>query len=230
MAKRCFDILFAAVILIATAPLSLLAAAGIVLADPGPVLYRAARAGRNGRLFRMLKFRTMRVRQPRDASVITAHRDPRIFPLGALLRALKIDELPQFLNVLAGQMSVVGPRPEDPDIVDRCYTTLQRETLTVPPGIASPGSIYHYTHAERLLEGDDAARRYEDEVLPVKLALELVYIRRATFRYDLRLIARTLGVILRRVVGARNFPPPPELAIAREEGLLDTQQHTYSLP
>ncbi|MBL0176394.1 MAG: sugar transferase [Ignavibacteria bacterium] len=220
MAKRLFDIVFSTVLLLCTSPLFLVAAIGIVVSDRGPVFFRARRSGVKGREFSMMKFRTMRMRQPQGASAITAHRDARIFPFGAFLRASKIDELPQFLNVLAGDMSVVGPRPEDPAIVDAHFGERGRETLTVRPGVASPGSIFNYTDGERMLQGGDTEQVYAQQLLPVKLALELVYVRNASFFYDLRIIARTVLVIAAMLAGKRRFAPPPEMAVARRLGLV----------
>jgi len=215
MGKRLFDVVGAALALIATAPLLALAALGITLASPGPVLYRAARRGRGGRPFTMLKLRTMHQEQGGRASRITATRDPRVFPFGALLRRLKIDELPQLLNVLRGEMSIVGPRPEDPELVTRHYAPVHWETLAVRPGLASPGSIYNATHGARLLEGPDPERRYLESLLPLKLALDLVYVRRASLGYDLAVIGRTLRLIAGQLAGRTRFPDPPELAEAR---------------
>jgi lipopolysaccharide/colanic/teichoic acid biosynthesis glycosyltransferase len=220
MGKRLFDLLFSSSVLLLTSPIWVLAAAGIAISDGRPLLYRACRVGLEGRRYFMFKFRTMRREQAATASAITAFRDPRVFPFGRFLRALKIDELPQFLNVLRGEMSVVGPRPEDPVIVERHYTEPQKETLRVLPGIASPGGIYNYTHGEKLLDGPESERTYIDVLLPVKLALEMVYVRRASFLYDLRIIARTIGVIIAIAARRKSFPRPPEYSIAHGSGLL----------
>jgi lipopolysaccharide/colanic/teichoic acid biosynthesis glycosyltransferase len=173
------------------------------------VLYRAVRVGIDGRPFTMYKLRTMR---PHGVGpVITSCDDPRVFFLGRWLRRLKIDELPQLVNVLKGDMSVVGPRPEDPEIVQRYYGPAQLETLTVLPGLASPGSIYGSTHGEPLLLGVDSERLYVEQVLPLKLALELVYVRRASLSYDLLIVARTFAVLFGLIVGRRDFGRPPEI-------------------
>ncbi|MGH7559673.1 MAG: sugar transferase [Gemmatimonadales bacterium] len=214
MAKRLFDLLSATVALVVLAPVLLLAAVGIRLSSPGPVLHRAPRAGRFGRPFTMYKLRTMRFGAHQGARV-TAAGDPRVFPLGRLLRRLKIDELPQLVNVLRGEMSVVGPRPEDPGIVVEQYRPAHWHTLRVRPGLSSPGSLYHDTHCVRLVAGDDPERLYLERVLPLKLALDLVYVRRASFGYDLVIIARTLWVIASSLAGRRRFPEPPELDEAR---------------
>src|SRR5256884_6039922 len=170
MAKRLLDIVLAALGLALVAPVLALAALGIRLASRGPVLYRARRMGRAGAPFTMYKLRTMHQRRPAPASRITGQDDPRVFPLGAWLRRTKIDELPQLFNVVRGDMSLVGPRPEDPAIVVRHYAPVHRETLAVRPGLASPGSIYNYTHGERLLLSGQPERDYVDRLLPLKLA------------------------------------------------------------
>ena len=218
MARRLFDILLAAGALLALSPVWLLAAAGIAVSSRGPVLFRARRAGRHGREFTMYKFRTMHARAE-PGTAITAPADPRVFRFGHWLRASKIDEIPQLINVLSGDMSIVGPRPEDPDIVRRCYTDEDRQTLAVRPGLASPGSIYNYTHGDELLAAVDTVAAYQATLLPMKLALDRVYLRNATFAYDLRIIARTLYVLLARACGRRRFAPPPEMITIAEQPL-----------
>jgi lipopolysaccharide/colanic/teichoic acid biosynthesis glycosyltransferase len=213
--RRLVDTLLAGVALVVAAPLLALAAVGIRRASPGPVLYSAERVGRGGRPFIMYKLRTMHSRRRSDASRITGAHDPRVFPLGAWLRAVKLDELPQLINVLKGEMAIVGPRPEDPAIVARHYTALGRETLSVLPGLASPGSIYSSTHGDAFLTGDDPEAAYVERLLPVKLALDAVYVRHASLAYDARIVGRTLWVIVATLAGRRRFADPPELAEAR---------------
>jgi lipopolysaccharide/colanic/teichoic acid biosynthesis glycosyltransferase len=215
MAKRLLDVALAALALLVTAPLVALAAVGIRLSSPGPVLYRAERVGRDRRPFIMFKLRTMHLRRRADSSRITGADDPRVFPFGAWLRAVKLDELPQLWNVLRGEMSLVGPRPEDPAIVTGRYTALGLETLAVRPGLASPGSIYSSTHGAALLAGTDPEAAYAARLLPLKLALDVVYVRRASLWYDARIVARTLWVIVSTLLGRRRFADPPELAEGR---------------
>ncbi|HEY6156406.1 MAG TPA: sugar transferase [Gemmatimonadales bacterium] len=215
MAKRLLDIVLAALGLALVAPVLALAALGIRLSSPGPVLYRARRVGRTGTCFTMYKLRTMHQRQPRQASRITGQDDPRVFPLGALLRRTKLDELPQLFNVLRGDMSIVGPRPEDPDIVARHYTPLLRETLAVRPGLASPGSLYHYTHGDALLAGGDPESAYVERLLPLKVTLDVVYVRNASLQTDVRIIGRTLATIAACIGGRSRFRDPPEAPAAR---------------
>ena len=222
MVKRLFDMLCAGLALVVSAPLLGLAAVGIKLTDPGPVFFRAKRVGYLGRQFTMFKLRTMRAGRTngKDAK-IKGHKDPRVFSFGSFLRKTKIDELPQLFNVLKGDMSIVGPRPEDPAIVRQHYSETDLETLGVRPGLASPGSIYQFVHGDKLLTGDPEAS-YVDKLLKTKLALDLVHIRRATLRRDLAIIGRTVWAIAAVVAGKRRFNPPPEMPAAKR--LLATQK------
>lgn len=216
MVKRLFDVAVTAVALVASLPILAIAALGIRLSSRGPVLYRATRAGRRGKLFTMYKLRTMEVRAPVvEDSVITASDDKRVFPFGALLRRSKIDELPQLFNVLRGDMTFVGPRPEDPKVVAQHYTPEQWETLDVPPGLTSPGALYSTTHGERWLSQAAAERDYYEHLMPLKLALDRVYVRHSSVFYDLGVIARTAMVVTGRAFGRRHFPDPPEMDEAR---------------
>ncbi|HEY6090524.1 MAG TPA: sugar transferase [Gemmatimonadales bacterium] len=222
MVKRLFDIVCAAVALVVTAPLIGLAAIGIKLSDHGPVFYRARRVGYLGREFTMFKLRTMRYDGEgsrgaggAEGPVITGHGDERITTIGKFLRRSKIDELPQLFNVLRGDMAIVGPRPEDPAIVLEHYSTGDLETLGVRPGLASPGSIYQFTSGDKLLTGNDPEARYVDKLLKTKLALDRVYLRRASMRSDMQIIGRTLWAIGAVAAGRRKFAPPPEMTAAR---------------
>jgi lipopolysaccharide/colanic/teichoic acid biosynthesis glycosyltransferase len=215
VAKRLFDVVVAALGLVAAAPVLLVAAVGIRLSSRGPLLYRARLVGRNGRLFTMYKLRTMHVDPRGSGSVITAERDPRVFRFGRPLRRLKIDELPQLVNVLRGEMSLVGPRPQHPDVVLRHYTPDDWETLRVRPGLSSPGSLYDSAHGEPLVGSADPERAYAERLLPLVLALDRVYVRRASLWYDTTLVGRTLVLIAASLLGRRTFPDPPEMAAAR---------------
>jgi lipopolysaccharide/colanic/teichoic acid biosynthesis glycosyltransferase len=220
MGIRRSDRILAAIALLPAVPICLIAAIGIWLADGRPLLYTSRRVGLRGRRFTMYKLRTMR-HGARQAGAITGDRDDRVFTVGRWLRTLKIDELPQLLNVVHGDMAIVGPRPEDPAIVEQCYGPLAWETLGVAPGLASPGSIYSTTHGERQLgsgsksDSGSVETTYVDDLLPRKLALDLVYVRAASPGYDLRIVWRAAAVIIWRGLGRRAFPDPPELADAR---------------
>ncbi|GAA4379601.1 sugar transferase [Nocardioides caricicola] len=187
----------AAALLAVSAPALAAGALAVRLSSPGPVIYRASRAGRDATDFTMYKLRTMHLG---EGGPITGGRDPRIFPAGVWLRRLKVDELPQLWNVLRGEMKFFGPRPEDPAIVRDHYAPWMHETLTVPPGIVGPGSLGYFLEESELAQDPEAAfTQYVDELLPRKLARDLVYLRAPSRRYRLQLLARTaLGVIGRQ--------------------------------
>jgi len=194
---RLVDRLLASVGLVFAAPVLGLAALGIKVSDRGPVLYRAQRVGLGGRPFTMLKLRTMRSAPGGESSRITGGTDTRVFPLGRLLRRFKLDELPQLVNVLRGDMAIVGPRPEDPSIVERDYAPWMHETLSVLPGLTSPGTLHYYADEAGLPgNGSDAEAKYLRVLLSRKLAVDLVYVRNRSIGYDAALIVRTLASLL----------------------------------
>lgn len=190
MLKRAFDLVASGVGLIVLSPLLLGIALAVRLTSPGPALYRARRVGRHGKEFTLYKFRSMVANADRQGPGITAAQDRRITRVGRFLRRTKLDELPQLLNVLRGDMSLVGPRPEDPRYV-ALYTPEQRRILDYRPGITSMASLT-YRNEERLLAGEDWERVYVEQVLPAKLAIDLEYARRANLRRDIALILRTV--------------------------------------
>ena len=203
--KRAFDIVAAAALLVALSPLMVLIACVMRLSSPGPIIYRGWRIGRDGYPFRIIKFRTMT--QATSGREITISDDPRVTQVGRLLRATKLDELPQLLNVLKGEMSLVGPRPEAPHYVAR-YTPAQREVLAVRPGITGPSQVL-FRHEERLLRGPDPEQLYLSVVMPAKLAIDLDYARAHSLLGDIRILARTL---LACALPARPaaLPSPPD--------------------
>jgi lipopolysaccharide/colanic/teichoic acid biosynthesis glycosyltransferase len=213
--KRLVDATLSGVALLLAAPLLAVAAVGIRLSSPGPVLFRARLIGRGGRPFTMYKLRTMHVNHGAFRSAITAQDDPRVFPFGAWLRRAKVDELPQLVNILRGDMAIIGPRPEHPDIVRDHYGPEHRELLQIRPGLSSPGTLYDYTHGEALVGRDAPAERYVERLLPMRTALDLVYVRRASLGYDIAIMWRTLRLIAATVLGRRDFPDPPEMPEAR---------------
>lgn len=195
MFKRAFDLIVAITGLLILAPLLLLLALFVKLTSPGPIFYRATRVGRCGQNFKLLKFRSMVVNADQIGPAVTGALDARITPTGRVLRRTKLDELPQLFNVLRGEMSLVGPRPEDPRYV-ALYTDEQRRILDVRPGITSPASIT-YRDEETMLVGEDWETHYIEQVMPVKLALDLEYARNPNLISDLVILFRTVGALFR---------------------------------
>ena len=161
--------------------------------SPGPAFHVAERVGKGGRIFRLYKFRTMAVGSDRTGPGITVAADARVTRAGAFLRRTKLDELPQLFNVLKGDMSLVGPRPESPRYVS-LYTAAQREVLDVRPGITSAASLVYRDEAA-LLTTPDWEDRYINEIMPHKLAIELEYLARRSVVRDLQLLVRTVFVL-----------------------------------
>ena len=193
--KRLFDILFALVVLIATLPFMLIIAAVIKMTSPGPVIYSQNRIGRKGQLFTIHKFRTMVADADRKGTSITTRDDPRITKIGRLLRRTKLDELPQFWNVLTGHMSIVGPRPGVPEIVET-YSPDMRRILHVRPGITSIASIYLRREEALLAATHDPDRLYIDVIVPAKVRLAMTHVDKQSFIYDCAVLVRTLCVFV----------------------------------
>jgi lipopolysaccharide/colanic/teichoic acid biosynthesis glycosyltransferase len=196
MLKRAFDMACAALGLLLLSPLMLIIAAWIKLDTPGPVFFRQERVGRGGRLFRIHKFRTMVADAPQRGGEITLAGDPRITRAGQGLRRTKLDELPQLIDVLAGTMSLVGPRPEVPRYVALYPADLRDKVLSVRPGITYRGSIDYRDEGALFGAASDAERTYTEVLLPAKLRLAADYVDHATFAHDLRLIALTLKALV----------------------------------
>jgi lipopolysaccharide/colanic/teichoic acid biosynthesis glycosyltransferase len=194
--KRAFDLIGAALALMLLALPMLAIALWVRLDSPGPVFYRQERVGRHGRLFRIHKFRTMRV----DAAglPITVGEDPRITRAGRLLRRTRLDELPQFIDVLRGEMSLVGPRPEVPRYVAHWPEPLRQQALAVRPGLTDPSSIAFIDEAAILARAQDPEREYIERILPRKLEATVAYAGRATLRSDIGVLVRTLHALCRR--------------------------------
>jgi lipopolysaccharide/colanic/teichoic acid biosynthesis glycosyltransferase len=196
--KRATDIGLVLLALVVLGPLMLLAALLIKLSSSGPVFYVAPRMGRGGVPFGQLKFRTMHVGADRQGA-FTAQHDRRVFPVGRWLRLFKIDELPQILNVLRGEMSVVGPRPEEIGTVERCYTAEQRRVLDVLPGLTGLPQVRYFPELSVIDPGGmDPQEHYQKVILPVRLEMDLEYIRRQSFWFDAGLIIWTVYLIVVR--------------------------------
>lgn len=198
MAKRLFDLALAALGLLLLSPLLLLVAAAVKLDSPGPVFFRQERVGRHGVPFRIHKFRSMRVDAETVGPQVTVGLDPRITRVGHWLRGRRFDELPQLIDVLLGDMSLVGPRPEVPRYVAHYPAALRAQVLSVRPGITDPASLAFIDEAGLLASADDPEREYVQTILPRKLARQAEYAARATLASDLVVIARTLRLLLSR--------------------------------
>lgn len=192
--KRLFDLAVSVPAVLALAPLGALVAALIKADSDGPVFYRGARAARHGRPFRIFKFRTMVNDADAHGPSSTSDNDSRVTRVGALLRRYKLDELPQLLNVVAGDMSLVGPRPQVPWAV-ALYDEVEKQILSVRPGITDFASIRFRNEGEILRGSADPDREYLKKIAPEKNRLSLEYVRRRSFGLDLRLIAATLWAL-----------------------------------
>jgi lipopolysaccharide/colanic/teichoic acid biosynthesis glycosyltransferase len=196
MAKRALDLLISIPGLILLCPLLLALALWVKLDSRGPVLYRGQRVGQDGSPFLMYKFRTMVLGAERRGPAVTYRDDPRITRAGRFLRRTKLDELPQLLNVLKGEMSLVGPRPEDPAYV-ALYTPEQRRVLSVKPGITGPTQL-EYRDEASMLQGESVDEEYVTRIMPEKLKLDLEYVRNRSLALDLRILWRTAATLLFR--------------------------------
>jgi lipopolysaccharide/colanic/teichoic acid biosynthesis glycosyltransferase len=190
-AQRALDVAVSSVGLVLLSPF-LAGIAIVILLDGGPpVIFRQRRVGRFGRDFEMLKFRSMVVDAERTGGQLTVGNDRRITRVGRWLRRLKLDELPQLLNVVAGDMSLVGPRPEVRRYVE-LYTLDQRKVLDLRPGITDPASLEYYDESGVLARATDPERTYVAEIMPHKIAMNLAYASRASVRNDVSVIVRTV--------------------------------------
>ncbi len=196
MAKRLFDLIVAGLLLLLLAPLMLALAAWVRADSPGPALYRQRRVGQGGREFLMHKFRSMRA----DATglPLTVAGDARITRAGAVLRRTRLDELPQLLDVLAGHMSLVGPRPEVPRYVAHYPAALRDRALALRPGLASPAALAWIDEDQRLAAAADPEHEYIQHILPAKLQAALDYAERATLASDIAVLWRTVRTLLAR--------------------------------
>ncbi|HAL26097.1 MAG TPA: hypothetical protein DCP25_05075 [Chloroflexi bacterium] len=187
--KRLVDLVLAGLSFVILLPFYGAIAVAVRVDSPGPILHHARRVGLGGHLFTVFKFRTM-ASDAASGSAITQAKDPRITRVGRVLRRWKLDELPQIWNVVRGDMSFVGPRPEDPRFVLR-YTPEQRDVLSVRPGITGPSQLV-FREEERLLDTDDPETTYIRDILPRKLLIDLEYARRHNLLDDMRILVQTL--------------------------------------
>jgi lipopolysaccharide/colanic/teichoic acid biosynthesis glycosyltransferase len=195
MPKRVFDIIFSSLGIALLAPLMTAIALIIKLNDKGHVFYRGVRVGRFEKLFKIYKFRTMVINAEELGGPSTPDDDPRITKVGHFLRKYKLDEIPQIINVLKGNMSIVGPRPEVQDYVDM-YTEEEKAILSVRPGITDWASIANPHEGKILAGGKDPEKTYMEKIRPKKIQLQLKYVRERSFWVDLRILKETVRVLL----------------------------------
>lgn len=193
--KRIFDILMSLIGIIILSPFLIIIAIIIKISDPGPILFKQVRVGKDNKDFKILKFRTMSPDLKGNSLQITSSHDPRITKIGKVLRKLKLDELPQLFNVLFGDMSLVGPRPEVRRYVD-IYNEEQKKVLKVKPGITDLASIKYRNENDLLAASNDPEKTYIEEIMPEKLKINQEYINKASVLYDIKLILKTIRVVL----------------------------------
>lgn len=196
--KRSFDFVLSLISFIITSPIFLLSMILAKVQSRGPVFYKAKRVGIDGKVFIMYKFRTMVENADQIGIGLTTHKDKRVTLIGRFLRKTKLDELPNLINVLKGDMSLVGPRPESPEYV-KYYSDRQRQVLQVRPGITGPSQIANRDEEKKLKSKEDPENYYITELMPRKLELDLEYVATRNFFVDIRWLIRTFWVII--------FPP-----------------------
>lgn len=220
MQKRIFDIGCTLLGILVLIPIMLLISVCIKFDSPGPVIFRQIRVGRRGRPFNVLKFRTMEVNAENNGLSITSSGDARITRVGEFFRKYKLDEIPQLFNVIKGDMSLVGPRPEVPKFVE-CYPAGMKERiLSVRPGVTDNASIEFRNENQLLADSSDPERCYVEEVLPTKLALYNQYIDNHTIFGDLVIIFRTIFAVM-NIEPRRGKDGPPGENLPRELGPVD---------
>ena len=195
IAKRCFDLFFVLFGLLILSPLMLLVAVLIKFGSSGPILFKQVRVGLNGKHFYILKFRTMVVDAEQIGAKVTTADDSRITKVGHWLRKYKLDELPQLINVLKGEMSFVGPRPEVPEYVKFYPDDVKKLVLSVPPGITDMAAIEFRNENEMLQQSDNPVQVYREKILPIKLKYYLKYVSERSLVLDFILILKTLKVL-----------------------------------
>jgi len=197
--KRIFDFICAIIGIIGTSPLWIIAIVGIWISDPGPIFYMATRIGKYNKPFKMYKFRSMRVlKAPKEGAEASLRpEEDRIFPFGHFIRKVKIDELPQLLNILNGTMSVIGPRPVAQDQFDMFRYGKWNEAAKVPVGLSGPAALYDFIYGDQFTD----EKEYMEKVYPTRRELEYTYVQKAGCFYDIKMIVYTIICIVYAVCG-----------------------------
>lgn len=196
MMKRAFDLLFSFTILTLFLPFGMLISMLIVIGSKGGAFYRQERIGKHGKPFMLLKFRSMRIDSDQQGKLTVGMNDSRITQIGLFIRKYKLDEFPQFINVLLGEMSIVGPRPEVEEFVS-LYNTSQKRVLEVKPGVTDYASIEYFNENAILAESNNPKKTYIETIMPEKIRLNQKYISNPTLAHDLKIIFRTILRILK---------------------------------
>ena len=191
--KRVFDFILSFLGILLSSPFWILTIIGILINDFGPIFYRSVRIGKDNKEFKMIKFRSMRVSKNDDESSLRPDQD-RVFFVGRIIRKLKIDELPQLINILIGDMAIVGPRPVAKHQMDIFRTGKYDEAKVVRPGLTGPAALYDYIYGDQYEDSD--IEKYTQEVLPTRRELELVYIRKYNFIFDLKMFFNTSWCVI----------------------------------
>ncbi len=194
-AKRTFDIIVSTSVLLIFSPIFLLGSILAKIQSSGPVFYKAKRIGLGGKIFELFKFRTMVENADKIGIGLTTHKDSRVTSIGRFLRYTKLDELPNFINVIKGEMSLIGPRPESPEYV-KYYTEAQKQVLLVKPGITGPSQIANRNEEEKLAAQTDPETYYITELMPKKLTIDLQYVASQSFISDIKWLLKTLWVLV----------------------------------
>jgi len=190
--KRLFDAIFSFLGLVLISPLLLAVAILVKFSSPGPVFYRGERIGRNGKPFRIFKFRTMVLNAESLGGPSTAGDDPRLLKIGPFLKKYQLDELPQLINVIKGEMSLVGPRPEVKEYVDIMSEEEKKIILSVRPGMTDLASLWNFHEGEVLKGSQDPEKTYMEKIRPTKTKLQLEYVKNRSFLLDLKIIIKTV--------------------------------------
>ena len=206
--KRVFDVFASILAIIVFIIPWIIISVVIKIQSPGPAIYKAKRVGLNGRVFTLYKFRSMRIDSGK-VHATTLRGDSRIFPFGQFLRDSKLDETLQLINILKGDMTIIGPRPEDVENSDKFYVGKYKNILSVKPGLSSPASLYDYTHGETY----DDEESYVNEFMPKKLDVELYYIKHRSALYDLQIIVRTIVTVISIILGKKEMKEPKEVKL-----------------
>ena len=197
MAKRLFDIIFSFLGLILVLPLLLLLAVLIKRESPGPVFYRGVRIGKGGRLFRIFKFRSMVKNAEELGGPSTAGGDSRLTKIGKFLKKYQLDELPQLINVLKGEMSLVGPRPEIKMYVEMMTNEERNVILSIKPGMTDLASLWNFHESEILKGSPDPEKTYLEKIRPEKIRLQIEYVKNRSFLLDLKIVLKTIFKLFR---------------------------------